>query len=52
MPAKALARNIREKSGHSVNRRFCFYPNKQMTTGEGGIVATNDENRQVVPQFT
>lgn len=22
---------------------FAFYPNKQMTTGEGGLVATNDE---------
>ncbi len=23
---------------------FAFYPNKQMTTGEGGIIVTNDEN--------
>jgi dTDP-4-amino-4,6-dideoxygalactose transaminase len=23
---------------------FAFYPNKQMTTGEGGLVITNDEN--------
>jgi perosamine synthetase len=23
---------------------FAFYPNKQMTTGEGGVIVTNDEN--------
>jgi len=23
---------------------FSFYPNKQITTGEGGMVLTNDEN--------
>jgi len=23
---------------------FAFYPNKQMTTGEGGMIATNDQN--------
>ncbi len=23
---------------------FAFYPNKQMTTGEGGMIVTNDEN--------
>jgi dTDP-4-amino-4,6-dideoxygalactose transaminase len=24
---------------------FAFYPNKQMTTGEGGLIVTNDEDR-------
>jgi dTDP-4-amino-4,6-dideoxygalactose transaminase len=27
---------------------FAFYPNKQMTTGEGGVVVTNDENIYVL----
>ena len=28
---------------HGVDAVFAFYPNKQMTTGEGGMVATHDE---------
>ena len=28
---------------HGVDAVFAFYPNKQMTTGEGGIVTTHDE---------
>lgn len=27
---------------------FAFYPNKQITTGEGGIIATNDRNLAVL----
>jgi perosamine synthetase len=30
---------------HGVDAVFAFYPNKQMTTGEGGIVTTHDEER-------
>lgn len=35
---------------HGVDAVFAFYPNKQMTTGEGGIVTTHDEDvwRQLV----
>jgi perosamine synthetase len=29
--------------GHGVDAVFAFYPNKQMTTGEGGIVTTHSE---------
>jgi perosamine synthetase len=29
--------------GHGVPAVFAFYPNKQMTTGEGGIVVTDSE---------
>jgi perosamine synthetase len=28
----------------SVAGAFAFYPNKQITTGEGGVIVTNDEN--------
>jgi perosamine synthetase len=28
---------------HGVDAVFAFYPNKQMTTGEGGMVTTNEE---------
>ena len=28
---------------HGVDAVFAFYPNKQMTTGEGGMVTTHDE---------
>ncbi|CAG0981438.1 partial perosamine synthetase, partial [Planctomycetaceae bacterium] len=39
-----------EYQGHKVGTLgdmgvFAFYPNKQMTTGEGGMVVTNDEER-------
>jgi perosamine synthetase len=27
---------------------FAFYPNKQITTGEGGIITTNDENISIL----
>jgi perosamine synthetase len=30
---------------HGIPAVFGFYPNKQMTTGEGGIVATHDEEQ-------
>jgi perosamine synthetase len=33
----------RTVGSHGVDAVFAFYPNKQMTTGEGGIVTTNDE---------
>ena len=29
---------------HGADAVFAFYPNKQMTTGEGGIVTTHDED--------
>ena len=29
--------------GHGVSAVFAFYPNKQITTGEGGVVVTNSE---------
>ena len=31
--------------GHGVPAVFAFYPNKQMTTGEGGIVVVNSEEQ-------
>ena len=31
--------------GHGVPAVFAFYPNKQMTTGEGGIVVTDSEDQ-------
>jgi len=31
--------------GHGVPAVFAFYPNKQMTTGEGGIVVTDSEEQ-------
>jgi perosamine synthetase len=34
----------RTVGSHGVDAVFAFYPNKQMTTGEGGIVTTNDED--------
>jgi perosamine synthetase len=34
----------RRLGSHGHPATFAFYPNKQMTTGEGGAVATNDEN--------
>jgi perosamine synthetase len=33
----------RPVGGHGVSAVFAFYPNKQMTTGEGGIVVTDSE---------
>ena len=34
-----------KKIGQFANAAaFAFYPNKQITTGEGGIIVTNDEN--------
>ena len=30
-------------ASHGVDAVFAFYPNKQMTTGEGGMVTTHDE---------
>jgi perosamine synthetase len=33
----------RRVGSHGVDAVFAFYPNKQMTTGEGGIVTTHDE---------
>lgn len=38
-------RRIWKKVGNFGNCGvFAFYPNKQMTTGEGGMIVTNDEN--------
>ena len=34
----------RKLGGFGVAAAFAFYPNKQITTGEGGIVATNDRD--------
>ena len=39
--AKIRGKNVGTFSDCSV---FAFYPNKQMTTGEGGMVVTNSEN--------
>jgi perosamine synthetase len=33
----------RRVGSHGADAVFAFYPNKQMTTGEGGIVTTHDE---------
>ena len=33
----------RRVGSHGVDAVFAFYPNKQLTTGEGGIVTTHDE---------
>ena len=33
----------RTVGSHGIDAVFAFYPNKQMTTGEGGIVTTHDE---------
>ena len=33
----------RTVGSHGTDAVFAFYPNKQMTTGEGGIVTTHDE---------
>jgi perosamine synthetase len=33
----------RAVGSHGADAVFAFYPNKQMTTGEGGIVTTHDE---------
>jgi perosamine synthetase len=35
----------RRVGGHGVPAVFAFYPNKQMTTGEGGIVVTDSEEQ-------
>ena len=42
---EALGAEYRGKTvgSHGVDAVFAFYPNKQMTTGEGGIVTTHDE---------
>jgi perosamine synthetase len=33
----------RRVGSHGVDAVFAFYPNKQVTTGEGGVVTTHDE---------
>src|SRR5205823_10037743 len=40
----------RPLGAHGASAVFAFYPNKQLTTGEGGIVVTHseDERRQLV----
>lgn len=40
----------RPVGSHGVDAVFAFYPNKQLTTGEGGMVTTHDEEtrRQLV----
>ncbi len=35
----------RPLGGHGAPAVFAFYPNKQMTTGEGGVVTTHDEEQ-------
>jgi perosamine synthetase len=42
---EALGAEYRGKpvGGHGVHAVFAFYPNKQITTGEGGIVVTDSE---------
>jgi perosamine synthetase len=42
--------NGRPVGSHGVDATFAFYPNKQITTGEGGIVTTHSEEtwRQLV----
>jgi perosamine synthetase len=35
----------RRVGGHGVPAVFAFYPNKQLTTGEGGIVVTDSEEQ-------
>jgi perosamine synthetase len=42
---EALGAEYRGKTvgSHGVDAVFAFYPNKQMTTGEGGMVTTHDE---------
>ena len=42
---EALGAEYRGRSvgSHGVSAVFAFYPNKQMTTGEGGIVSTHSE---------
>ncbi|MGC9974368.1 MAG: DegT/DnrJ/EryC1/StrS family aminotransferase, partial [Gaiellaceae bacterium] len=44
---EALGAEYRGKrvGGHGVPAVFAFYPNKQMTTGEGGIVVTDSEEQ-------
>ena len=44
---EALGAEYRGRSvgGHGVPAVFAFYPNKQMTTGEGGIVVTDSEEQ-------
>ncbi|MFC1626950.1 DegT/DnrJ/EryC1/StrS family aminotransferase [Patescibacteria group bacterium] len=43
--AEALGARYKEKRVGSMGQPtvFAFYPNKQMTTGEGGMVTTNDK---------
>jgi perosamine synthetase len=36
----------RPLGGHGISAVFGFYPNKQMTTGEGGVVATHSEDER------
>ena len=36
-------RRGRASAPHGNPAVFAFYPNKQMTTGEGGMVTTDDE---------
>ena len=38
----------RPLGSHGHPTTFAFYPNKQMTTGEGGAVATNDEEQHAL----
>ena len=43
--AQALGAEYRGRSvgGHGVSAIFGFYPNKQVATGEGGVVTTHDD---------
>ena len=43
---EALGARYREEpiGSHGPSAVFAFYPNKQMTTGEGGMVTTHDED--------
>ena len=40
-----LALNLKKKhvGNYGISGSFSFYPTKQITTGEGGMVITNDE---------
>ena len=45
--AEALGAEYKGKplGGHGTPAIFAFYPNKQMTTGEGGVITTHDEEQ-------
>jgi len=48
MPARHWARNTGGAAREHLENAatFAFYPNKQITTGEGGMIVTNDEALQ------